>query len=95
MPKTSLVSLINEAASSPEAWPEALEKLTEAAGVGGAALIISSRTTRQVEEVCFSGLSAGFRSDYIRHYAAVDPYAPLIDGNWTSFLNVFQPRRCG
>ncbi len=95
MPTTSLVSLINDAASSLEAWPEALEKLTEVAGVGGAALIISNKTTREVEEVCFSGLSAGFRSNYIRHYAAVDPYSPLIDGNWTSFLNVFQPRRCG
>lgn len=59
MPETSLVSLINDAAFSPEAWPQALEKLTEAASVGGAALIISNRTTRQVEQACFSGLSAG------------------------------------
>lgn len=83
MPKTALVSIINDAASSPEAWPEALNTLTEAAGVGGAALIISNKTTRLVEEACFSGLSAGFKSDYIRHYAAVDPYAPMIDTNWT------------
>ncbi len=83
LPKTSVVSLINDAASSPEAWPEVLEKLTEAAGAGGAALIILNKTTRQVGEACFSGLSAGFRSDYVRHYAAVDPYSPLLDGNWT------------
>jgi hypothetical protein len=82
LPKTSLVSLINDAASSPEAWPEALETLTEVAGVGGAALIISNKSTRQVEEACFSGLSARFRSDYVRYYAAVDPYSPLLDGNW-------------
>jgi hypothetical protein len=35
-----------------------------------------------VDEAYFSGLSAGFRSDYVRYYAAVDPYSPLLDGSW-------------
>jgi Domain of unknown function (DUF6894) len=78
----SLVSTFHDAAISPEAWPEALKALTEAAGVAGAALIISNKRTGNVDEAYFSGLSAGFKSDYIRHYAALDPYSPLLDGSW-------------
>jgi hypothetical protein len=76
---SSLVSTIHEAAISPEAWPQALEALTDAAGVAGAALIISNNNTGNVDAAWFSGLSAGFKSDYIRHYAALDPYSPLLD----------------
>ncbi len=79
---SSLVSRIHDAAVSPEAWPRALEALTNAMGVAGAALIISNKSTGNVDEACFSGLSAGFKSDYLRHYAAVDPYLPLLDGSW-------------
>jgi hypothetical protein len=78
----SLVSTFDDAAISPEAWPEALKALTEAAGVAGAALIISNKRTGNVDEAYFSGLSAGFKSDYIQHYAALDPYSPLLDGSW-------------
>jgi hypothetical protein len=35
-----------------------------------------------VDEAHFCGLSAGFKSDYVRHYAALDQYAPLLDGSW-------------
>src|ERR1700676_1069006 len=77
-----LASTIHEAAASPEAWPHELAALTDAAGVAGAALIISNKRTGNVEEAWFSGLSAGFKSDYIRHYAALDPYSPLLDGSW-------------
>jgi hypothetical protein len=79
---SSLVSSIHDAAVSPEAWPQALEALTDAMGVAGAALIIYNKSTGNVDEACFSGLSAGFKSDYVRHYAAVDPYSPLLDGSW-------------
>src|SRR3977135_4292080 len=79
---SSLVSTIDDAAVSPEAWPRALEALTDAMGVAGAALIISNKSTENVDEACFSGISAGFKPDYVRHYAAVDPYAPLLDGSW-------------
>jgi hypothetical protein len=79
---SSLALTIHDAAASPEAWPQALAALTDAAGVAGAALIISNKRTGNVEEAWFSGLSAGFKSDYIRHYAAVDPYSPLLDGSW-------------
>lgn len=79
---TPLVSILQDAAASPEAWPEALKALTDAAGVAGAALIISNKRTGRVDEACFSGLSAEFESDYVDHYAAVDPYSPLLDGKW-------------
>jgi hypothetical protein len=78
----SLVSTFHNAAVSPEAWPEALKALTEAAGVAGATLIISNKRTGNVDAAYFSGLSAGFKSDYIRHYAALEPYSPLLDGSW-------------
>src|SRR3981081_1891148 len=77
-----LVSALQEAAASREAWPDALKALTEAAGVAGAALIISNKSTGNVEEAYFSGLSAEFKSDYVEHYAALDPYSPLLDGSW-------------
>lgn len=85
----TLVSRLQDAAASREAWPDALEALTDAAGVAGAALIISSKSTGHVEEACFVGLSAEFKSDYIRHYAALDPYAPLLDGNWKKLSECF------
>jgi hypothetical protein len=47
-----------------------------------AALIISNKRTENVEEACFSGLSAEFKRDYTQHYTAVDPYSPLLDGSW-------------
>jgi hypothetical protein len=59
-----------------------LKALTDAAGAGGAALIVSNKITGNVDDACFSGLSAGFKADYVRHYAALDPYAPLLDGSW-------------
>lgn len=59
----TLVSRLQDAAASREAWPGALKALTEAAGVAGAALIISNKSTGIVEEACFVGLSAEFKSD--------------------------------
>ena len=79
---STLVSAFHDVAASREAWPDALKALTEAAGVAGAALIISNKSTGNVEEACFSGLSAEFKSDYVKHYAALDPYSPLLDGSW-------------
>ena len=78
----TLVSRLQDAAASPEALPDALKALAEAAEVAGAALIISNKSTGTVEEACFVGLSAEFKSDYIRHYAALDPYSPLLDESW-------------
>jgi hypothetical protein len=79
---SSLVARLHDAAVMPEAWPAALTALTDAAGVAGAALIIFNKSTGKVDEAHFCGLSAGFKSDYVRHYAALDPYSPLLDGSW-------------
>src|ERR1700688_3784703 len=78
----SLVSAFYDAAVSPEAWPQALSALTDAACDAGAAIIVFNKSTRMVDEVCFSGLSAGFKSDYVSHYAALDPFSPRLDGSW-------------
>ena len=78
----SLIERLHVAAVTPEAWPDALTALTDAADVAGAALIIFNKSTGKVDEAHFCGLSAGFKSDYVRHYAALDPYSPLLDGSW-------------
>src|SRR3984885_6468874 len=70
---SSLVARLHDAAVTPEAWPDALTALTDAAG---AALIIFNKSTGKVDEAHFCGLSAGFKSDYVRHYAALSPYSP-------------------
>jgi hypothetical protein len=74
--------MFHDAVDSPEAWPDALEALTYAAEVAGAALIIFNKSIGNVDEACFSGLSAEFKSDYLRYYAAADPYSPLLDESW-------------
>jgi hypothetical protein len=73
---------LHDVTVSPEAWPQTLQALTDATGAAGAALIIFNKCTGNVDEAYFSGLSAEFKSDYVRHYAALDPYSPLLDGSW-------------
>src|SRR5258708_7529681 len=79
---STLVSALQDAAASREAWPDALKTLTEAAVVAGANQISPNKSTGNVEEACFTGLSAEFKSDYVKHYAALDPFSPLLDGSW-------------
>ena len=55
---SALFSAFHDAAASREAWPDALKAMTEAAGVAGAALIISNKHTGNVEEAYFFDLSA-------------------------------------
>jgi hypothetical protein len=86
---SSLVLTFHDAAVSPEARFHALGALTNAAAVAGAALIIFNKSTGNVDEACFSGLSAEFTSNDIRHYAAMDPYSPLLDGNWKKLSECF------
>jgi hypothetical protein len=79
---SSLVWKLHDAAVSPEAWPDALKALTDAMGIEGAAVIISNKHTGKVVEVCFCGLSAAFKSDYVGHYSELDQYSPMLDGSW-------------
>jgi hypothetical protein len=78
----SLLSTLHDAAMSRDAWPQALRRLMDEAGVAGAALIVTNKTTGTVDEALFFGLSAEFKSRYVHHYAALDPYSPLLDAHW-------------
>lgn len=78
----SLLSTLHDVATSPDAWPNALQRLMDETGVAGAALIVTNKTTGAVEETVFCGLSAEFESRYIDHYAPLDPYSPLLDARW-------------
>jgi hypothetical protein len=55
---SSLVSTFHDAALSHEAWPRSLKALADACGAAGAALIVSSKSTGNVDDACFSGLVA-------------------------------------
>ncbi|QOG23445.1 DUF6894 family protein [Bradyrhizobium sp. SEMIA] len=79
----SLLSALRDAAMSRDAWPKALQRLMDKAGVAGAALIVTNKTTGTVDEAVFCGLSAEFKPRYVDHYAALDPYSPLLDARWT------------
>jgi hypothetical protein len=52
------------------------------AGVAGAALIVTNKTTGTVDEAVFCGLSAEFKHRYVDRYAALDPSSPLLDVRW-------------
>jgi hypothetical protein len=80
-----LIAKIRDAGVALDAWSETLKSLTDALGVAGAACIISNKRMGRVDWVCFSGLSADFRSDYVNHYAQLDPFTPLlgVDLGWT------------
>src|SRR3979490_1295467 len=86
---STLVSALQDAAASRMAWSDALKARTEADGVTGAALTISNKHTGNAEEAFFFGLSAEFKSEYIRHYATLDPYSPLLDGSWKKLSECF------
>jgi hypothetical protein len=73
-----LVNRIHDAGLAPEAWPEALNALTNTWSAAGAAIIIAGKTTTRLDWVRFSGLSEGLGSKYIEHYAALDPFSPLL-----------------
>ncbi|MBR0749030.1 hypothetical protein JQ582_34380 [Bradyrhizobium japonicum] len=78
----SLLSTLHDAAMHSDAWPQLLRRLMDEAGVAGAALIVTNKTTGSVDEAVFCGLSAEFKSRYVEHYAALDPYSPLLNARW-------------
>jgi len=54
-----------------EAWPRALKSMTEALG---ATCIVANKNSNSADWVCFSGLSEGFKSGYVDHFALLDPF---------------------
>jgi len=79
----SLLSTLHDAALSANAWPTALERLMDEVSMAGAALIVTNKTTGAIDEAFFCGLSAEFKPRYVDHYAALDPYSPLLNARWT------------
>jgi len=77
------MSKLQDAALAADAWSEALQSLSDAVGLAGAAYIVFNKITWRVDWACFSGLSEGAKPEYVRHYAALDPYSPLLDASWT------------
>ena len=70
---------ICDAALAPSAWSRVLPQLTEYLGAAGAAYILTNKGTGQVECIALSGPSIELQSAYLTHFAAVDPYRPLLD----------------
>jgi hypothetical protein len=77
---------IHRAALAPRLWPGALEAVATLLDAAGAAYIALDKQTGQVDWACFSGPSADMVPEYIGHYAALDPYAPMLEaapaGRW-------------
>jgi PAS domain-containing protein/DNA-binding CsgD family transcriptional regulator len=92
----SIASQIYEAARSPNNWPVVLQLVAEASNAVGAACLIWNRHTAQVEWMAMSAIyPAHTTSDYFRHYAAIDPYLPLLTanpcGNWLRLSQCIAP----
>jgi DNA-binding CsgD family transcriptional regulator/PAS domain-containing protein len=83
MPDSSLLRSIacgiGDAALAPAAWKTVLGQLTEYLGAIGAAYILTNRRTGQVEWITLAGPSVELQSEYVAHFAAADPYRPLLD----------------
>jgi hypothetical protein len=77
-----LMSKLHDAGLAADAWSEALQSLSDAVGLAGAAYITFNKITGRVDWACFSGLSEGAKPEYVRRYAALDPYSPLLDASW-------------
>ena len=67
---------IRDSERAAEAWPAALKSMTETLGAAGAAC---NRNSNNADWVCFSGLSERFRSDYVDHFAPLDPFLPHLN----------------
>jgi hypothetical protein len=70
---------IRDSELAAEAWPEALKSMTEALGAAGAACIVANKNSNIADWVCFSGLSECFKSDYVDHFAPLDPFLPHLN----------------
>ena len=74
-----IIPSIFDAALAPELWPAALESIAETLGAVGAAYIIRDKRTGRVDWISLSGPSVELKAEYLTHYAALDPYSPVLD----------------
>ena len=85
-----VLSGICEAALKPEAWPGVLQDITGYLEADGAAYILVNKLTGRVEWISLSGPSFGRQDEYVSHFAALDPYTPLLeaepDRGWVRLL---------
>src|SRR6202035_1740172 len=92
-PVSRVMANAYDAAVSPHLWPSALEAVTSHIGAVGAAYIIFNKQSRHVDWACFTGPSVEMKGDYVRHYAAPDPYSPVLTaaprGSWLALSNCF------
>jgi DNA-binding CsgD family transcriptional regulator len=72
------VANIYDAATDPAQWPSALAALSDTAGAIGACCVIVNTKSDIVEWISFSGPCADLGSEYIKHYAPLDPYTPIV-----------------
>jgi PAS domain-containing protein/DNA-binding CsgD family transcriptional regulator len=76
-----IIPSIQDAALEPRLWTAVLQSLSEEMGAIGAAYIVRNTRTGRVEWANFLGPSLEFRSDYITHFAAKDPFIELFTGH--------------
>ena len=87
-PLNRIVSQIHDAALEPRLWPAVLQSLTDATGAIGAAYIVRNTQTGRVDWANFSGPSTEFRSDYVTHFSALDPFPGLFEGNEATWMRL-------
>ena len=75
----SIIGDICDAALAPKMWSGVLRSLSEYLGAVGAAYIVTNKGTGQVEWIALAGPSADLESDYVAHFAGIDPYRPLLE----------------
>ncbi len=87
-PLNRIVSRIHDAALEPRLWPVVLQSLTDATGAIGAAYIVRNTRTGRVDWANFSGPSTEYRSDYVTHFSALDPFPDLFTGNEATWMRL-------
>ena len=76
-----LVASVYDAALAPELWPNALGMIAEHFGAAGADFSLWNKHNGRVEWLSVSGPMIQSRTDYIKHYFAVDPFHRVARGN--------------
>ena len=83
-----IIPTIHDAALEPQLWAAVLQSLTDAMGAIGAAYIVRNARTGRVDWANFLGPSAEFRSDYVTHFAAKDPFTELFTGHEGTWMRL-------
>jgi DNA-binding CsgD family transcriptional regulator len=74
----SVILAIYDAALAPERWPDVLISVAQIIPASSAAYIIWNRGSKTVEWASFSSPNTDLPVDYVRHYATLNPFLPLV-----------------